>query len=187
MLTAKGAPRYQLIKTSLKTPEIDSAEVVIAPGELVLSSVAAAKDALYLDALKDGVNKVIRVSPDGTVEMLETPREGAGYISSISQEVDGVLVYETSWIQGGIRYAYDAKEGTFSDTGMIPVGKFDNLEGFVAKEVMVTSHDGTQVPLSILHRADLEMDGTNPTIVYGYGSYGFPMDVFFCANTVGVA
>jgi prolyl oligopeptidase len=179
LLTAHEAPRYQLIKTNLAAPNLDTADVIIAPGEMVLSDVAAAKDALYVDTLQDGLNKVIRVAPDETMEVLNTPRAGAGYISSVSPELDGILLYETSWIQGGVRYAYDPTAGTFTDTGMVPVGKFDNLEGFVAKEVLVSSHDGTQVPLSILHRADLQMDGSNPTIVYGYGSYGFPMDVFF--------
>jgi len=179
LLTANDAPRYQLIKTNLASPDLDTADVVIAPGEMVLSNVVAAKDALYVDVLQDGLNKVIRVAPDKTTEVLNTPRAGAGYVSSVSPEVDGILLYETSWIQGGVRYAYEPTAGTFTDTGMVPVGKFDNLEGFVAKEVMVSSHDGTQVPLSILHRADLKMDGSNPTIVYGYGSYGFPMDVFF--------
>jgi prolyl oligopeptidase len=179
LLTAQGAPRYQLIKTKLAAPDLDTADVVIAPGRMVLKDVVAAKDALYVDALQDGLNKVIRVALDKTTEVLKTPRAGAGYISSASSEVDGILLYETSWIQGGVRYAYEPSTGTFTDTGMVPVGKFDNLEGFVAKEVLVSSHDGTQVPLSILHRADLKMDGNNPTIVYGYGSYGISMDVFF--------
>ena len=179
LLTAKDAPRYQLVRTRLAAPDLETADVVIALGEMVLSGVYAAKDALYVDALQDGVNKVLRVAPDETTEVLDNPRPGAAYISSVSPTVDGILVYETSWIQGGLRYAYDPASGAFADTGMIPVGKFDNLEGFVATEVLVSSHDGTQVPLSILHRADLELDGSNPTIVYGYGSYGFPMDVFF--------
>ncbi len=179
LLTAQDAPRYQLIKTSLAAPDLDNADVVIAPGEIVLREVVAARDALYVDTLRDGVAKVIRVVPYKTTEILTTPRAGAGYVSSASPEVEGILLYETSWIQGGIRYAYEPTGGTFTDTGMVPVGKFDNLEGFVAKEVLVPSHDGTLVPLSILHRADLKMDGSNPTIVYGYGSYGFSQDMFF--------
>jgi prolyl oligopeptidase len=179
LLTARDAPRYQLVKTKLAVPDLDTADVIIAPSELVLSGVVAAKDALYVDAIQDGLNKVIRVAPDKPMQVLETPRGGAGYVSSVTPEVEGILLYETSWIQGGVRYAYEPMGGTFTDTGMVPVGKFDNLEGFVAKEVLVSSHDGTEVPLSILHRADLKMDETNPTIVYGYGSYGYSMDMFF--------
>ena len=179
LLTAQDAPRYQLIKTSLAAPDLEAADVVIAPSEVVLTDVFAAKDALYVSAMQDGLNTVIRVAPDQSKDVLNTPRAGAGYISSVSPAVDGILLFETSWIQGGVRYAYEPATGTLTDTGMVPVGKFDNLEGFVAKEVLVTSHDGTRVPLSILHRADLKLDGSNPTIVYGYGSYGISMEVFF--------
>ena len=179
LLTGKNAPRYQLVKTDLTAPDFDAADVIIGPGKNVLNEMDAAMDALYVEAIQDGVNKVIRVAPDEQIAVLEPPRGGAGYISSISPEVEGILLYETSWIQGGVRYVYEPTAGTFTDTGMIPVGKFDNLDGFVARELLVTSHDGTKVPLSILYRADLEMDGTNPTIVYGYGSYGASMSMFF--------
>lgn len=179
LLTAQGAPRYQLVRTSLTAPDFDSATVVIGPSELVLSGIGSAKDAFYLDAKRDGTNVVLRLNSDGETTALQPPRNGAGYISAISPQVDGILLYESSWIQGGVRYAYSPSSGAFTDTGMIPKGKFDNLEGFVAKEVLVTSHDGTKVPLSILHRADLTLDGSHPTIVYGYGSYGISMDVNF--------
>ena len=65
---------------------------------------------------------------------------------------------------------------------MIPVGEFDNLEGYVAKELLIPSHDGVMVPLTILHREGLTLDGKNPTVVYGYGSYGSSMNVGFSAT-----
>jgi len=179
LLTARDAPRYQLLKTALSAPRLDTAQAVIGPSDRVLSGVAAAKDALYVETKRDGVSGVLRLTQDGTVTPLVTPRGGAGYISGISPHVDGILLYESAWIQGGVRYAYDPKDNTFTDTGMVPKGQFDNLDGLVAKEVLVPSHDGTPVPLSILHRADLVLDGSHPTIVYGYGSYGISMDQNF--------
>ncbi len=49
----------------------------------------------------------------------------------------------------------------------------------MAREVRVKSHDGTEVPLSILSRKDVKLDGNNPTILYGYGAYGLTEDPFF--------
>ena len=94
----------------------------------------------------------------------------------------GALIYEATWIQGGIRYAYDPDANTFTDTGMVPVGEFDNLEGYVAKELVVPSHDGVMIPLTIIHKEGLVLDGKNPTVVYGYGSYGSSMNVGFSAT-----
>lgn len=185
LITAMNAPRFKLVATSLANPNIAAAREVIAAGERVIEGVVAAADALYVSAKQDGINQILRVTDGTTVTALETPRKGAAYISSVSPQVDGIMAYETTWIQGGIRYNYDPLSNTFTDSGMVPKGKFDNLEGYVAEEVLVTSHDGVQVPLSILRRADIKLDGTNPTIVYGYGSYGFSQDVSFSPIRLG--
>lgn len=185
LITAMNAPRFKLVATSLANPNIAAAREVIAAGERVIEGVVAAADALYVSAKQDGINQILRVTDGTTVTALETPRKGAAYLSSVSPQVDGIMAYETTWIQGGIRYNYDPLSNTFTDSGMVPKGKFDNLEGYVAEEVLVTSHDGVQVPLSILRRADIKLDGTNPTIVYGYGSYGFSQDVSFSPIRLG--
>ena len=185
LITAKDAPRFKLLLTSLKSPSITAAREVIPASDRVIEGVVAAADGIYVSARQDGINQVLRIDEEGHLLALEPPRGGAAYISSVSPQVPGVLVYETTWIQGGIRYQYDPANNTFTDTGMMPVGEFDNLEGYVAEEVLVVSHDGVEVPLSILRRGDLKLDGSNPTIVYGYGSYGFSQDVAFSPLRLG--
>ncbi|GAB5415296.1 MAG: prolyl oligopeptidase family serine peptidase [Congregibacter sp.] len=179
LITAQDAPRYKLVSTSLSEPNFAAARTIIPAGDTVLSVVAVAKDGVYLNAKIDGVSAVLRLHDDGSAERLAVPRDGAAYISAISPQVAGLRVFESSWIQGGVRYLFDPATGQFSDDGLTPKGKFDDMDGFVSREVMVPSHDGTQVPVSILHRADIELNGKNPTIVYGYGSYGISMDVSF--------
>jgi prolyl oligopeptidase len=178
-MSGNGAPRFKLLKTSLAEPDIGAASEVIAPGDRVLDSLTAARDALYINTMVDGVGEVLRLAPGRAPQRLDAPRGGAAYVSAVSPLLDGVRIFESSWIQGGVRYRYDPATDEFSDDGLVPPGDFDNMEGFVVREVLVTSHDGTPVPLSILHRADLELDGSHPTIVYGYGSYGISMDVGF--------
>ena len=46
---------------------------------------------------------------------------------------------------------------------------------YVTTRIMARSHDGAEVPVSILHRRDLKRDGTAPLLLYGYGSYGMAM------------
>ena len=48
-----------------------------------------------------------------------------------------------------------------------------------SSEVLVASHDRVQVPLSIIHRKDIRLDGTNPTLLSGYGAYGFTNSMRF--------
>jgi prolyl oligopeptidase len=90
------------------------------------------------------------------------------------------VIYEASaWTRFGGFYAYSPRTGKVADTGLQPQGPHDNPSDLVATEVKVRSHDGTLVPLSIVHRKGLKLDGTNPTIVYGYGAYGISTTPYF--------
>jgi prolyl oligopeptidase len=58
------------------------------------------------------------------------------------------------------------------ELNLAPPGKFDAPAGIAAREVRVKSHDGVEVPVSIIARSDIKLDGRNPTMLYGYGAYG---------------
>jgi oligopeptidase B len=66
----------------------------------------------------------------------------------------------------------------------IPSGH--NPADYVTTRIMATSHDGAQVPVSILHRHDLKRDGSAPLLLYGYGSYGMAMPASFSANRLSL-
>lgn len=66
----------------------------------------------------------------------------------------------------------------------IPSGH--NPADYVTTRIMATSHDGAEVPVSILHRKDLARDGRAPLLLYGYGSYGMAMPASFAANRLSL-
>jgi oligopeptidase B len=66
----------------------------------------------------------------------------------------------------------------------IPSGH--NPADYVTTRIMATSHDGAQVPVSILHRRDLKRDGRAPLLLYGYGSYGMAMPASFSTNRLSL-
>jgi oligopeptidase B len=57
---------------------------------------------------------------------------------------------------------------------------------YVTTRIMAASHDGAQVPVSILHRRDFARDGRAPLLLYGYGSYGMAMPASFNANRLSL-
>jgi len=61
LLTYKNAPRYQVIRIDARRPDLTSAEVVVAPSQAVVASISPARDALYVQLLDGGVNRVLRV------------------------------------------------------------------------------------------------------------------------------
>jgi prolyl oligopeptidase len=84
-----------------------------------------------------------------------------------------------SWTKALKIYAYDPGTKQLTDTRMQPVGPFDDLLNLESIEVDVPSHDGTLVPLSIIHQKGLKLDGSNPTLLEGYGAYGVSDDPYF--------
>ncbi len=175
LLTAEGAPRFKVVRTSLTQPELRTAVVVVPPGEYVVDSLAAAKDALYVGTLEGVPHKLLRVaySPEAKPEPIALPAgEPSGYFEAVHAELPGALVRTRSWTQEGRLYRYDPQSGKFAETDLLARGKFDSPEGLASTEVMVASHDGVRVPLSIIHRQDIKLDGTHPTQLSGYGAYG---------------
>ncbi len=181
LLTAKDTPRYKVVKTSLARPRFSRAGIVIPESEMVIEYIAATKDALYAGVLDGGFNRIVRVEHGsaGQAETLDLPDDAAGYLTASSPEMKGILIYTNNWTKGSLIYEYDPGSKTFTDTGLLPKGTFDDVPGYVSREVKVESHDGVMVPLSILHKEDLPMDGNNPTLLSGYGSYGSSRGVSF--------
>jgi prolyl oligopeptidase len=179
--TAKDAPYFKVVQTSLSRPDFSKAKTAVEMDNLVVSTITAARDALYAGIIDGGFNRIARLEYGAykKPELLELPDNAAGYIVSSNQQLDGILVYTNSWIKGSLIYKYDPRASEFVDSGLMPVGKYDDLPGFTSKEVKVKSHDGVMVPLSIVHKSDIILDGTNPTLIRGYGAYGLSSGVIF--------
>ncbi len=176
------------MRTSLAHPDLSAARTVYPAGSAVVKSIEVAKDALYVELLEIGNAKAARVPfiGDSKPQLLDLP---AGVASGIpfaaNPRVEGVLVATASWMRGGKIYAFDPHTSALADTGLRPAGKFDDVAGYQADEVQVASHDGVKIPLSILHRTGLALDGSHPTLVIGYGAYGMSRSAYF--NPVNLA
>jgi oligopeptidase B len=83
-------------------------------------------------------------------------------------------------------YDYDmaSRARTLRKRQEIPSGH--KPSDYVTTRIMAASHDGAQVPVSILHRKDLARDGKAPLLLYGYGSYGMAMPASFSANRLSL-
>jgi oligopeptidase B len=83
-------------------------------------------------------------------------------------------------------YDYDmaTRERRLRKRQEIPSGH--NPADYVTTRIMATSHDGAEVPVSILHRRDFRRDGSAPLLLYGYGSYGHATSASFAANRLSL-
>jgi oligopeptidase B len=83
-------------------------------------------------------------------------------------------------------YDYDmtSRTRTLRKRQEIPSGH--NPADYLTTRIMAVSHDGAEVPVSILHRKDLRRDGNAPLLLYGYGSYGMAMPASFSSNRLSL-
>ena len=84
-----------------------------------------------------------------------------------------------SWTDVGGYYAYDPATNQTTDTHLQPRGPYDQPGDLVAEEVRVRAPDGVMVPLSIIHKKGMVLDGTNPCWLEAYGSYGIVDTPYF--------
>lgn len=178
-LTSKGAPRFKLMRLALAKPELARASSVLAESGAVLTGFSLARDGVYASERDGAVSKILRASADGAQQHeLPMPFKGAATIASTDSRRDGALLDLTGWIEAERLYRYDPVADASSVTGILPVTQVDTSQ-FAAEEVLVTSYDGTRVPLSIVHQKNTPRDGARPTMLIGYGSYGLSYDPFF--------
>jgi oligopeptidase B len=79
-------------------------------------------------------------------------------------------------------YDYDVTTGQSEKLKEDEIPSGFDPEKYEVKRLFATAKDGTKVPMALVHKKGLELDGTNPTLLYGYGSYGISMDAGFNPN-----
>lgn len=182
--TAKDAPRFRVLRMPLAEPDIAKAEVVIPESRSVIVSLGGARDGLYITR-RDGVAlSLSRLASDAPAALQPVALPFAGNVSVVDASVyhSGVVVALGSWIRASKPWLVDASRPAPQQQVPLPFaqpGAYDAPPGLAVREVLVRSHDGTEVPLTILSREGLKRDGSNPAILYGYGAYGITEDPAF--------
>jgi prolyl oligopeptidase len=85
----------------------------------------------------------------------------------------------TSWTSPVTIYDLDAEKNTFAKSTFNSDVVYPGFDSLVAEEVEAPGHDGTMIPLSIIHKKGIPMDGSNCCILNGYGAYGISASPYF--------
>ena len=179
LLTHDGAPRFKVIRTNLRRPDVAHAAVVVPQSEAVVRAIGAAKDALYVQTLDGGLGRVWRLAYGARAAApVRLPFDGSVGGLVTTQRRAGTILAMASWTHSTLWYRFDPATGRLTDTKLKEPSTAD-FSAIASEEVRVPSWDGTMVPLSIVHRRDLARDGTNPTLLDGYGAYGISYDPGF--------
>jgi len=172
LLTHQGASRFKIITTSLARPDLAVARTVVPAGDAVITGLAAAKDALYVQLRDGGLGRPIRVPFHGNAEPIKLPFDGSVSLMALDPRLAGTWLDMGSWTRAGQIYSYDPRTGRITNTGLQPLGKFDAPDDLESVEVKAGSYDGAMIPLSIVYKRGIKLDGSNHKLLWGYGAYG---------------
>ncbi|MET9241148.1 prolyl oligopeptidase family serine peptidase [Nonomuraea sp. NPDC003709] len=179
-VTTAGAPRGRLVRIPLDSPgDQDTWTELVPGGDAVLTGVTPVGDRLVIGELVDTVSRVRILDPDGK-ELGEVPLPGPGSVSSVAQGVvalgvmdqvvgceDAITFGYTSYTQVPTVYHYELESGALTALQ----GGGHSLSGLVTTRVWATSKDGTPIPCTLVHRADLDRTGPRPTLLHAYGGF----------------
>ena len=105
-------------------------------------------------------------------------------LSKKNSESSEIWMSISGWTSPGKRFLYNPKTNSFVHQPLSTPVEYPELDDLIAKEVMVKSHDGVMVPVSIICNKNIKMDGQNPTVLYSYGAYGNSTSPFFSPITL---
>lgn len=181
-LTQRKASRRELVALDLGgRGTFAKAKVALPAGESVLQKLEVAPDAIYVKALDAGVSKLWRVERKGSaVSTLKLPFEGTVREIAPLEKGGGVLVLHDGWTEPPQSLVLSTQAAP-RRTDLQKAVAIDT-SGVQAQRVMVKSHDGVMVPLSILSSKTAPLDGMRPTVVTGYGAYGITQEPRFSAT-----
>lgn len=146
----------------------------------VLQSVSIFHDKMYVKYMQDAYDKIYQYSLSGEYErQINMPGDGIGSIGGFNgKQTDSCTYYTfTSFTYPSEIYKYDFASGK-SELYKGSEVQFDP-SGYETKQVFYTSKDGTKVPMFIVHKKGLKLNGNNPTYLYSYGGFNISLNPSF--------
>ncbi|MBI5731271.1 MAG: S9 family peptidase [Ignavibacteriales bacterium] len=164
------APNNKLILIDPNKPEKENWETIIPEAKEVMQSVSFVGGKLFVTYLKDATSKVSVFDTNGKyLYDVKLPAVGTcGGFGGKKDEFETFYTF-TSFTYPPTIYKYDVKNNK-SELFRKAEVKFNTTE-FETKEIFYKSKDGTKVPMFIVHKKGLKLDGNNPTLLYAYGGF----------------
>ncbi len=177
LVTNLNAPNKKVVTVDAKKPSPENWKDLIPETENVLSLTSGA-GYFFATYMVDAVSKVLQYDFDGKL-LREVNLPGIGTAGGFGGKTAAKELYFsfTNYNTPNSSYSFNPKEGTYTSYWK-PQIDF-NTGHYESKQVFYTSKDGTKVPMIITHKKGLELDGKNPTILYGYGGFNISLTPSF--------
>ncbi len=183
ILTNVNAPRNKLIAIDATNPNIKSITEVIPQNENVLEYCSFGGGKIVAQYMKDAHSMVEIYSLTGQKES-ELQLPGLGTASSFSSQIKEKIGFYsfTSYTVPSIIYSYNFETG---ESTIFRKPNIDvNPDDYVTKQIFFESKDGTKIPMFVTHKKDIQLNGDNHTLMYGYGGFNVSLKPGFSVSNL---
>lgn len=177
LVTDLEAPNNRIVTVNAENPSQEHWKDFIAETDNVLNATTA-NEYIFAHYMKDALSQVKQYDLEGE-ELRQVELPGMGTVSGFSSRRDEQDVYYsfTNYVTPGTIYKYDLDSGK-SEVYQKPEINF-NPEDYKSEQVFYTSKDGTEIPMLITYKKGTKLDGTAPTLLYGYGGFNISLTPSF--------
>ena len=179
VMTNYQAPKYKVIKIDVNNPARENwIDLIPEDEKSVLSNISLVGGKVFANYKKDARSLIKTYDTDG-VFLYDVDMPSVGTVSGFGGKPEDEITFYTfqSYTYPSVVYKYDIKNNKselYSETEIdFEIGNYET------KQVFYTSKDGTKVPMFIVHKKGLELDGNNPAWLYGYGGFNASMNPYF--------
>jgi len=181
LITTLDAPNWRGYKVDLENPERENWVDLLPETENTLVGHMTAGDFLLAHYLVDARSVVKVYTLDGDyLHDVPLPEVTSLYDWTCDWRESEILFGISSYLTPPKAFHYDIESGSLSDF-MVVEAPMDASQ-YVEKQVWYESSDGTRVPMFLAHRRDVELDGSNPTLLVGYGGFNVSVSPAFARN-----
>ena len=181
VLTNYKSPKYKLVKININTLDIGNWRDVLPERKDVLESCVLAGGKIIATYIEDVKSKVEVYNLDGDkLHQIKLPTLGT--VSGISSQLGSNKAFYTfsSFTVPSVIYSFDTDNYEL-EVFFKPEIDFD-FDDYETKQIFYKSKDGTDVPMFIVHKKGIELNGQNPTLLYGYGGFNATLKPTFSTS-----
>jgi len=181
--TDSDAPRYRLVAVDTRNPDPENWKEIIPQNKNILEGVSHVGGHLVATYMKDAQSKIKVFDKEGKF-VRDVPLPGIGSAGGFDGKHDDPETFYSfsSYLEPGAIFHYNVHTGE-SKLFRAPDVDF-NPDDYVTKQVFYESRDGTRVPMFITHKREMNLDGQNPTLLYGYGGFNISLMPSFRVSRV---
>jgi prolyl oligopeptidase len=181
-MSAKDSPNFKIIKTSIQNPDFKNPEIIVHENATEsISDYVITKHGLFYVTTRNGVEaKLYFVDESKKSKPILLPiKAGTILLETKDKSSAELWVTISGWLNAKERYTYDVLKNEFKKDNVAPATLYPEFKDFVVEEIEIPSHDGVQVPVSLIYNKTLKKDKSNNILITGYGAYGISITPSF--------